>query len=427
MPDKFKVEIPRALPPRVLVISFTDTTSEPRVMRQLKTFSESNVPFAVASFAPSGSHRGSTVFVNLREQGSSSHRNIGQRIIRLPLRALRLFLPFLRLFVGNGVLGYRISHLWFRQQWKEVDGFFVKVSDALRQCGFEPNVILFHDFFTWGLSQRLSSHLGARKILDSHEHAVSQYANSRIWKLFFAPMVRDVEEQVVRESDAVITVGEEIRQLLQEQYSSDTKIVVVRSVSELEVDEYRLTSWPIRLLYSGAICEGRGLENLVDAVSLLGPEFTLSIKGPVVNEKFANMLKKRVARSNRDSRISIEPPVPYRDIVRDAAKYDVGVFTQEATSLHKLNTLPNKFFAYVRAGLALCVSDFPEMGRLSRDFGFAVLVREPTVHAIAEALATLSPARVDSLKARSIEASKKLCWDTEQQVLIGLVEEVSTT
>lgn len=413
----------RAVSPKVLVLSFTDTSSEPRVLRQLKTLSDKNIPFAVGSFAPADSHRGSVVSMSFKRGGETSAKwkHLGKKILRV---GIRLGIPVLRRLVIKSFLAKRLSFLWFRYEWQEVGLYIEQTSVALERAGFHPNVIVFHDYFTWQLADKLSAALGARKILDSHEHAISQYAQSKIWSFFFAPMVRDIEEHIVRESDAVIVIGEEIRTLLEQQYSSDTKIVVVRSVPDERVDQFRSSSWPIRLLYSGAIGDFRGLEPVVRAMSLVGPGFTLAIKGPVSDARFAAELHSLIAGSNLGDRVTIGPPVPYSQIVLDAANYDVGIFTQENVSPQKANTLPNKFFNYVAAGLALVVSDYPEMGRLSREFGFAVLVREETPTAIADALLGLSPRRVDALKFRSMEAAKKLSWDNEQEVFMKLLDDV---
>ena len=53
-------------------------------------------------------------------------------------------------------------------------------------------------------------------------------------------------------------------------------------------------------------------------------------------------------------------------LVREASAYDVGLFALPGNSRHNEFALPNKFFEYVMAGLALCVSDLPEMARLVR-------------------------------------------------------------
>jgi hypothetical protein len=54
------------------------------------------------------------------------------------------------------------------------------------------------------------------------------------------------------------------------------------------------------------------------------------------------------------------------DLVREAAAFDVGLFALPRHSNHNRYALPNKFFEYSMAGLALCVSDLPEMGALVR-------------------------------------------------------------
>ena len=75
-------------------------------------------------------------------------------------------------------------------------------------------------------------------------------------------------------------------------------------------------------------------------------------------------------------RLTIEPPVPFDQIVPAANRADIGYFVHLDTSPQRRFVLPNKFFEYVMAGLALCVSDLPEMARLVRQYDMGVLVPE---------------------------------------------------
>lgn len=119
--------------------------------------------------------------------------------------------------------------------------------------------------------------------------------------------------------------------------------------------------------------------------------------------------------------MKLEAPCGYQQIVQHANTHDIGVFVQPNSSKHKLYTLPNKFFTYIAAGLALCVSDYPELARVSREWGFATLVDGCSPESIGAALGELSIEKVDSLKKKALIASRELNWQQEELVLIKII------
>jgi hypothetical protein len=93
-------------------------------------------------------------------------------------------------------------------------------------------------------------------------------------------------------------------------------------------------------------------------------------------------------------------------------------------SPQKRFALPNKFFEYVMAGLALCVSDLPEMARLTRQYGLGKLVGAYDETAIAETINSFDRASIDAYKKASIAAAADLNWDTERKQMLSLYEEL---
>ena len=76
------------------------------------------------------------------------------------------------------------------------------------------------------------------------------------------------------------------------------------------------------------------------------------------------------------------------------------------------------------AGLALCVSDLPEMKRIVERHGLGRLVNGVEPAAIAETLNRLAPHEIDGFKRASIAAADELSWEVEQERFLGLVETV---
>jgi hypothetical protein len=162
-------------------------------------------------------------------------------------------------------------------------------------------------------------------------------------------------------------VSEGIAKRLRDLYSLPRLPAVIRNTPVFESAHFRPTAAPIRVLYHGIVTPGRGLEATIDSVAGWRPEFNLTLRGPG-EAHYLDELRRRIGERGLADRIVLAPPVPMTALVREAAEFDLGFFALPKSSRHNEFALPNKFFEYVMAGLALCVSDLPEMARLIRDY-----------------------------------------------------------
>jgi glycosyltransferase involved in cell wall biosynthesis len=106
-------------------------------------------------------------------------------------------------------------------------------------------------------------------------------------------------------------------------------------------------------------------------------------------------------------------------LVREAAVYDVGFFALPGSSRHNEFALPNKFFEYLMAGLALCITDLPEMARLLREHDLGVTFPRVDVEMIAAAINSLEPGAIDRYKRNALRAARELCWERESERLVA--------
>jgi len=116
--------------------------------------------------------------------------------------------------------------------------------------------------------------------------------------------------------------------------------------------------------------------------------------------------------------------VPLTELVATANECDIGLFGSPDYSPQKRFTAPNKLFEYLMAGLALCVSDLPEMRRVvvEHDLGRLFTSLEPAT--IAAAINGFTRESIDRYKRRSLEAATILCWEQERKPLIDGYAEI---
>jgi glycogen(starch) synthase len=112
--------------------------------------------------------------------------------------------------------------------------------------------------------------------------------------------------------------------------------------------------------------------------------------------------------------------------VREAAEFDVGLFALPGHSLQNFHVLPNKFFEYTMAGLALCVSDLPEMSRLLHGYELGRLIADVTPQAVAAAINGFDRASIDRFKQNAGKAALELNWEVEARAFLSACTEAAS-
>jgi glycosyltransferase involved in cell wall biosynthesis len=287
----------------------------------------------------------------------------------------------------------------------------------------DADIWLANDWTALPIAARLAQEKGGLYGYDTHELATEEYAEKLAWRLQQRPLVRAVEGRFIGEAKVVSAVSAGIARRLDELYSLPRPTLVLRNTPNYETCRFRPTGERIRVLYHGIIAPGRGLEAAICSVADWRPEFDLSIRGPE-NPQFTPLLRGRIAERCLEGRVALLPPVPMTALVREAAAYDVGFFALPAHSRHNEFALPNKFFEYIMAGLAVCVTDLPEMARLVREYSLGVILPSLDPMAITAVINTLDRETIDGYKHNALVAARELCWERESERLLTAYDAV---
>lgn len=276
---------------------------------------------------------------------------------------------------------------------------------------------LGNDWTSLPIVARLAHRQGVPYAYDTHELAADEFNESRRWRYVARPIRVAIEGQFIRDAAVVSTVSSGIAARLQELYGLDAMPLVVRSTPHFQPMEPRSLGERIHVLYHGAVWQHRGLEASIRSVAAWRPEFDLTIRGPVSDEYRAELEREIDAAGVRD-RVTIVPPVPMVDLVREAAAFDIGLFALPGHSQHNRYALPNKFFEYTMAGLALCISDLPEMAGLLRQYDLGRLIPAVEPQAIATAINSFDRAAIAAYKRNALAAAQELNWERESQKMV---------
>jgi glycosyltransferase involved in cell wall biosynthesis len=285
------------------------------------------------------------------------------------------------------------------------------------------DLILCHDYYTSFPALALGKKLGVRVCLDAHEYATGQLMHDRQWRNIQRPIIQLVQEQSFPQLDGLTTVSDGICHLLNKEYQLKRECITIRSIPDRRAYPYRDVEERVRVLYHGNVDYIRGLHKAIKSMPQWRQEFDFVIRGYATPEYREN-LEILVESLNLTHRVQFADPVPFNELIEVASESDIGYFVHKDLSPQKRFVLPNKFFEYIQAGLALCVSDLPSMAEIVKQHSLGVLVGGYTEEAIATAINGLTKDKIREFKQASIEAREELCWEKESQKLISYYDSI---
>ncbi|MCP4367642.1 MAG: glycosyltransferase family 4 protein [Deltaproteobacteria bacterium] len=258
-------------------------------------------------------------------------------------------------------------------------------------------------------------------LYETHEFHVDQSAAHPAW---YRRVIMALEGWVAKRSTNMIVVGNCIAQAIRRQYQLDTQPVVIKNCPPFQqVTKSSDIELPFKLLYHGVYQPKRGLEQVILAMHHID-EAHLYLRGYGYWEKPLHNL---VTAEDLEDRVTFFPPVPMQTLVTEAAPFDVGVGAFQGVNLSSRYCLPNKVFEYMMAGLALAVSDLPELHRVVDDYGVGVTFDPADPEDIARKINSMldNPDVLHQMQRRSLKAAREVFnFEAEGKKLQKIVEDI---
>ncbi|USQ77680.1 glycosyltransferase family 4 protein [Ornithinimicrobium cryptoxanthini] len=296
---------------------------------------------------------------------------------------------------------------------------------------FAPDVVHANDGNTLAPAMLLKVLDGARIVYDSHELWLRRNVRQDRW---FAPAVEALTERVgVAVSDGIITVSPSIVRWLQDTYRLRVAPTLVRNIPLREGAPPDPADGRLRELtglgrddrivsYVGGITTGRGLEETVEALTLLPDHVHLVLLGFGGPEYVEGLVALAEQRGVGD-RMHLAGQVPGPQVPQTLADADVAVVFVRPIVLSYLYSLPNKLFESIHAGLPIVAADLPDTAAVVREHGVGEVFDARTPAELAEAIRDVlaDPA---AFRAASRRAAERLDWRFEAHELTDLYARV---
>ncbi|MEI6412561.1 MAG: glycosyltransferase [Bacteroidota bacterium] len=256
---------------------------------------------------------------------------------------------------------------------------------------------------------------GKKRVFDAHEYftEVPEVVNRPFVKAFWGLVAR-IFLPFYRHA---YTVGPSLASIFTEKYHIPFEVVRNVPFARVRTPETDQSNAKV-LLYQGALNEGRGIEAMLEAMTMLdGVQFWLAGEGDL----------SQILRQKADA-LGLHDKVRFLGYVDPRALKDLteqawlGLNLLENKGLSYYYSLANKFFDSIQAYIPVLTVDFPEYRDLNAQYEVAVLLPDIQPKTVAAAIQQLlsDEKYYNQLKTNCIEASKSWIWENEQEVLLKI-------
>jgi hypothetical protein len=254
--------------------------------------------------------------------------------------------------------------------------------------------------------------LGTRILYDAREYAPRELEASFVFRLFHQPLIRRQLRRCLRRVDGFYTVCQSLADEYQREFG--IRPAVVRSTPfYVDLQPTPCCSTAVRLVHHGNANRDRGLRSMIDVLKSLNGRYTLDFY--LVGN--SSHLAELIDAAEGCPWITFKQPIVFEDLVAALSVYDAGFYLLQPTGFNTYYALPNKFFEFVQARLAVLTGPSPEMARLIRHYGFGATSHDFSSASMVELLNHLTVGQIAAMKARADVAARQLCWEQESKAL----------
>jgi hypothetical protein len=369
----------------ILIISYSDIKSDPRVMRQIRAL-EFLYNLSVIGYGSKPSAKINFFSLNIKNKWY--------------LKIFRYLLLLTRL--------YHIFY-WLRPEIK-------KTLTMLNHLHF--NLILSNDIGSLPLALKLAK--GSKVLFDAHEYSPKENAENFFWRITYGKFNSYICKKYLGSVNSMFTVSHGIA----EEYLKNFGILpkVLYNAPEYKHFNASRTDFnDIKLIHHGAPIRSRHLEMMIKMVDYLDSRFSLTLMLTETNQEYLTELKV-LARHNH--RIYFIPAVSMENILDTLNQFDIGVYLLPPVNFNHDYALPNKFFEFVQARLLVAIGPSLEMKKILEQYGIGVISESFDPKDLAYKINQLNLIEIDKQKNSLEKAAFDLSAEKSRRILLKEINDM---
>lgn len=283
------------------------------------------------------------------------------------------------------------------------------------------DLVVANDLIALPLACKVQSKHGV--LFDAHEYSPREYEESFKWRFFYGRYNDYMCRTYIPRSADMLTVCESIASAYKANYGANPK-VMTNAPPYHELAPSQSVTGLVRMIHHGGAVPSRNLELMIEAMDFLDERFHLDMMLVPSDPQYYSHLQSMAV---RNPRVRFVSTVPMRELPRRLNEYDVGLYLLPPSNFNNQCALPNKFFEFIQARLAVAIGPSPEMARLVRRYDCGVVSADFSPQALAESLQGLDADNINRFKERAHLAAKDLCFERDAEVLLETINNLIGT
>lgn len=262
----------------------------------------------------------------------------------------------------------------------------------------------------------------ARLIYDTHELETESFECRGLRKV----ASKIIERILIDFVDVTVVVSDSIAEWYKKKYGLK-KLWVIKNVlyinseiplkTEILREMFNIRQDEIIFLYQGLFSPGRGIDLLLNVFSKVKEKKHIIFMG------YGEMAVEINAATISYQNIHCLPAVKPEKISLYSSSADIGFCFIENVCLSYYLTLPTKMLEYIRCGIPVIVSNFPELSKIIDAYGcgWKIPVEENALRNIVD---NMTKKDIDEKKKMSIYAKRFFDWRIEELVLLNIYQQL---
>jgi len=186
-------------------------------------------------------------------------------------------------------------------------------------------------------------------------------------------------------------------------------------IESMNLDEEQIK---FLVMYHGSVTNGRGIENLIRAVSKMSNVLAVILGNgdSSYTQSLSNLAKQELV----SDKILFHPYVPLEILWQYVGAADVGIVNIENVCLSYFYSLPNKFNEIIQSETPVIGSNFPEISRIINDYNIGLTCDPYNVDDLTAKIKEMisNKKKYANFKMNLKKAKRELCWENEKHVLM---------
>lgn len=169
------------------------------------------------------------------------------------------------------------------------------------------------------------------------------------------------------------------------------------------------------IIYQGAVNEGRSFETIIPAMHFVNGRLVICGEG-----NFFEQTKHLIKQYKVEEKVELRGYVPPAELKKITPAARVALMIFEATGMNQFNSLSNRFFDYIMAGVPQICVNYPEYKAINDKYNIAVMIDDTSIETIASGLNKLLSDDYlhQQLQKNCMQARLELNWSSEEKILI---------